>query len=106
MSSEELSLLSLLATPKPEPMPLNNSHIDSLIESAIQGQAGTRDAMRWLVRQLTTTQEPMTEHQRWNLVMDHLGPVALAGGQMSLLDAFTLGIEATERHHGITKEQA
>jgi hypothetical protein len=36
--------------PVQEPMPFNDSHIDSLIESAIQGHAGTRDAMRWLVR--------------------------------------------------------
>jgi hypothetical protein len=40
--------------PVQEPMPLNDSHIDSLIEAAIQGHAGTRDAMRWLVRQLAT----------------------------------------------------
>ena len=61
---------------------------------------------------LATKPEPMTEHQRGSLVMEHLGPAALAGGQMSPLDAFTLGIEATERFYGITitststKEQA
>jgi len=49
--------------PVQEPMPLNGSHIDSLIESAIQGHAGTRDAMRWLVRQLTIKQGPMTAAQ-------------------------------------------
>ena len=46
-----------------QPMPLNDSRIDSLIESAIQGHAGTRDAMRWLVRQLATKKEPMTAEQ-------------------------------------------
>jgi len=54
----------------------------------------------------TPKPEPMTEHQRGNLVMEHLGPAALAGDKMSPLDAFTLGIEATECFHGITKEQA
>jgi hypothetical protein len=98
-------LRTFIAT-KPEPMLLNDSHIDSLIEAAIQGHAGTRDAMRWLVRQLATRQEPMTEHQRGTLVMGNLVPVALEGVQMSLLDAFTLGIDATEAHHRITKEQA
>lgn len=49
----------------------------------------------------TPKPEPMTEHQRGNLVMDHLGPHALTGDKMSPLDAFTLGIDATEAHHGI-----
>ena len=50
--------------------------------------------------------EPMTEQQRGNLVMEHLGLPALMGDKMSPLDAFTLGIEATERFYGITKGEA
>lgn len=54
---------SAIATPKPEPLPrlcIGDSHMASLIESAIQGHASTRDAMRWLVRQLATKPEPLT----------------------------------------------
>jgi len=54
----------------------------------------------------TPKPEPMTEQQRGNLVMEHLGLPALMGDKMSPLDAFTLGIEATERHYGITKGAA
>ena len=54
----------------------------------------------------TPKPEQMTEHQRGSLVMEHLGLPALMGDKMSPLDAFTLGIEATERHYGITKGEA
>ena len=54
----------------------------------------------------TPKPEPMTEHQRGNIVMEHLGLPALMGDKMSPLDAFTLGIEATERFYGITKGEA
>ena len=54
----------------------------------------------------TPKPEPMTEHQRGGLVMEHLGLPALMGDKMSPLDAFTLGIEATERFYGITKGEA
>jgi len=54
----------------------------------------------------TPKPEPMTEQQRGNLVMEHLGLPALMGDKMSPLDAFTLGIEATERFYGITKGEA
>ena len=35
-----------------------DSHMESLIEAAIQGHADTRDAMRWLVRQLVPARQP------------------------------------------------
>ena len=35
-----------------------DSHMESLIEAAIQGNADTRDAMRWLVRQLVPVMQP------------------------------------------------
>ena len=65
-----------------------------------------RDALAALSQQ-PVTPVPMTEFQRGNLVIEHLGPEALAGGRISVLDAFILGITAAEAHHGIkTKEQA
>jgi len=46
--------IPLYTAPKPEPAPLYYYHMVRLIDSAIQGhagtRAGTRDAMRWLVR--------------------------------------------------------
>lgn len=42
---------------QPQALPrlcIDDSHMASLIEAAIQGHASTRDAMRWLVRQLAT----------------------------------------------------
>lgn len=35
-----------------------DSHMESLIEAAIQGHADTREAMRWLVRQLVPATQP------------------------------------------------
>lgn len=35
-----------------------DSHMESLIEAAIQGHADTQDAMRWLVRQLVPATQP------------------------------------------------
>lgn len=35
-----------------------DSHMESLIEAAIQGHASTREAMRWLVRQLVPATQP------------------------------------------------
>ena len=35
-----------------------DSHMESLIDAAIQGHADTRDAMRWLVRQLVPATQP------------------------------------------------
>lgn len=50
--------------------------------------------------------EPMTEFQRGIMVMEYLGPEALTGGKMSVLDAFTLGIDAAEKfHHHITQKE-
>jgi hypothetical protein len=49
---------------------------------------------------------PITEFQRGTLLIEYMGPDALAGRQMSLIDAFHLGIEAAERHHGIIGEEA
>ena len=45
-----------------------DSHMESLIEAAIQGHASTRDAMRWLVRQIVpqpaqATQAEVTDEQ-------------------------------------------
>lgn len=34
---------------------MSDSRIDELVESAIQGHASTRDAMRWLAKQITTS---------------------------------------------------
>lgn len=40
------------------PLQPGDSHMESLIEAAIQGHADTRDAMRWLVRQLVPATQP------------------------------------------------
>lgn len=45
---------------------------------------------------------PMTDEALWTAVIEHLGPEALSGGRMSILDAFHLGITVAEAHHGIT----
>lgn len=86
------------ATPKPEPttlsrMPISDSHMASLIESAIQGHASTREAMRWLVRQLAPKPEPMTDEALWEMWVDSPSDVL----------AFARRIEA---HHGITAQGA
>jgi hypothetical protein len=91
--------------PVQEPVPLNASHIDSLIESAIQGHAGTRDAMRWLVRQLATKPEPMTDEQADYLI----GDLSEWSGYVEV-DTAPRTLEKHVREvlakHGITKEQA
>jgi hypothetical protein len=52
-----------------------------------------------------TERSPITEFQRGTLLIEYMGPDALAGRQMSLMDAFHLGIEAAERHHKIIGEE-
>jgi hypothetical protein len=100
-------LRTFIATPKPEPMPLNDSHIDSLIESAIQGHAGTRDAMRWLVRQLDTKKEPMTDIEiSLGACNSDPGDGNDLGFRESWHEGFAEGARFAEAHHGITKEQA
>lgn len=47
---------------------------------------------------------PMTDEALWTAVIEHLGPEALSGGRMSILDAFHLGITVAEAHHGITAQ--
>jgi hypothetical protein len=44
--------------------------------------------------------KPLSNNQRANLIMDNLGPHALTGGKMSVLQAFELGIDAAEQAHG------
>lgn len=46
----------------------------------------------------------MTDEALWTSVIEHLGPEALSGGRMSILDAFHLGITVAEAHHGITAQ--
>jgi len=41
----------------PPGLRVGDSHMESLIEAAIQGHAGTRDAMRWLVRQIARVED-------------------------------------------------
>jgi hypothetical protein len=38
----------------------------------------------------------LTEEERGFLILENLGPAALTGGKMSVLEAFTLGIDAIE----------
>jgi hypothetical protein len=45
--------------------------------------------------------KPLSDEQRGNLVMEHLGVGALMGDKMSIYDAFMLGITAGEAAHGI-----
>ena len=53
---DRLSASAALPTLRP-----GDSHMESLIEAAIQGHASTRDAMRWLVRQvMKPDQQPAT----------------------------------------------
>ena len=44
---------------------------------------------------------PLTNQKRGDLVMEHLGPLALTGGKLSIYDAFLLGIDAAQQAHGI-----
>lgn len=54
-----------------------------------------------IVPQAPAERAPLTEDQRGNLVIEHLGLSALTGGKMSPLDAFDLGLDAAEVAHGI-----
>lgn len=58
--------------PPLQPLQPGDSHMESLIEDAIQGHASTREAMRWLVRQLVPMQasaqvlgEPAATVESW-----------------------------------------
>ena len=79
---------------------------DAGVQATADTNAVIAATLRFLRERANPKPEPMTEHQRGSLVMEHLGPAALAGDKMSPLDAFTLGIEATERFYGITKGEA
>ena len=80
---ERLSASAALPTLRP-----GDSHMESLIEAAIQGHASTRDAMRWLVRQvMKPAQQPATtepvawserdqlRHAQAAVVMPMIGPL-------------------------------
>lgn len=58
----------------------------------------------WINARIATppARRPLTDHQRGDLVLEHLGPAALTGGKMSVYDAFLTGLSAAERAHGIT----
>ena len=45
--------------------------------------------------------KPLTDDDRYNLIVEHLGPSALTGGKMTPWDIFMLGITACEAAHGI-----
>ena len=47
-----------------------DSHMESLIEAAIQGHASTRDAMRWLVRQLVPHPSMATQAELTDAAID------------------------------------
>lgn len=54
--------------PQLPPLHPGDSHMESVIEAAIQGHASTREAMRWLVRQIVpqpaqATQADVTDEQ-------------------------------------------
>lgn len=68
-----------------------DSHMESLIEAAIQGHASTRDAMRWLVRQLVPATQPAE-------VTDEkiLTEVLAAGGKQYGNDGKYIDIEHSE----------
>jgi len=98
------------ATPKPEPMPLprltvSDSHMASLIEAAIQGHASTRDAMRWLVRQLATKPEPMTRASTQDINASRAG-VDNDPDELPEPWSYRMGWRDSETHHGITKGAA
>ena len=101
---------SALAAPKPEPMPLprltvSDSHMASLIEAAIQGHASTRDAMRWLVRQLATKPEPMTRASTQDINASRAG-VDNDPDELPEPWSYRMGWRDSETHHGITKGAA
>ena len=79
---------------------------DAGVQATADTNAVIAATLRFLRERANPKPEPMTEHQRGNLAIEQLGPAALAGDKMSPLDAFTLGIEATERFYGITKGEA
>lgn len=98
-----------------------DSHSESLIEAAIQGHADTREAMRWLVRQLVPATQPaeVTDAERGRFLLEWLkryGLLQAEFGQMGvgekpenwwLLHA-PWGIDKTRPFfgHGKTPEQA
>jgi len=45
--------------------------------------------------------KPLTDEQLGFMVIEHLGPSALARGKISVYDAFMLGITSTEAAHNI-----
>lgn len=48
-----------------------------------------------------SARKPLTDERLGFLVMEHIGPHALAGGKMSVYDAFCKAVRATEAAHEI-----
>ena len=71
------------------------------------GRHFSRLVRRWAAAEWATSPPlwPLTEDQRFNLIVEHLGPSALTGGKMTPWEIFMLGIAACEAAHGITGEQ-
>ena len=83
---ERLSASAALPTLQP-----GDSHSESLIEAAIQGHADTREAMRWLVRQLVpATQAEVTDEQ-----IEQVLSLAHAYADAKMMRYGALGIEAS-----------
>lgn len=66
---DRLSASAALPTMRP-----GDSHMESLIEAAIQGHASTRDAMRWLVHQLVPHPSMATQAEVTDAVIDKIAP--------------------------------
>ena len=84
-----------------------DSHMESLIQAAIQGHASTRDAMRWLVRQLVPATQaraqvqvrvPMTDDERGKAYLKH------SKSYEGPRSTFMRGVWAAEAHHRITAQ--
>lgn len=88
--------------PKPEPYGYVRSMLSDdlwLPQDFIDGEEN-RDL--WIPLYTTPpTREPLSEDEKSNLVMEYLGVKSLLGKDMSVLEAFELGISAAEQAHVI-----
>ena len=68
-----------------------DSHMESLIEAAIQGHADTREAMRWLVRLLVPATQPASEVTRDEVMQ--VAKEATAPEWHDVVDGWHMGLD-------------
>lgn len=90
-----------------QPADVTDEQIDTVIRRHWGDSAIPTESVRQFARAILALRPervPMTDEALWTSVIEHLGPEALSGGRMSILDAFHLGITVAEAHHGITAQ--